>query len=339
MKIAIPHSSPTLGPEEAEAASRVIASGRVAQGAETEAFEKECAGFVGRRYGVAVSSGTAALHLALKVSRIGPGDLVAMPSYACAALVTATHMVGARAALCDCAADFNVPADAYPGDARATIVAHLFGKTASFPKSGCIIEDIAQSIGGETGRIGRMTVCSFYATKLLTTGEGGMVLTDDIAVAEALRDLRDYDNRDVYQQRFAYKMTDVQAAIGRVQLRRLPGFIARRREIAGRYARELEGPPIELPDLENHVFFRYVIRADRRETLAEALARYGVDAKRPVYRPAHQYFKQGDNRARLAASYPCADDAHARALSLPIYPSLLDSDVDTVINSIKLCFC
>ena len=338
MRMTIPHSKPTLGAEEAEAASRVIASGRLAQGAESEAFEKECAGFVGRRYGVAVSSGTAALHLSLKVAGIAPGDLVAMPSYACAALVTATHTAGGRAALCDCDVDFNVPPGAYPVNARAAIVAHLFGKTAPIPKASCIIEDIAQSIGGGTGRTGLTTVCSFYATKLLTTGEGGMVLTDDVGIAEALRDLRDYDNRDAYLQRFAYKMTDVQAAIGRVQLWRLPGFIARRREIAGRYAHELEELPIELPDLENHVCFRYVIRADRREALAEALARDGVDTKRPVYRPAHQYFGAGDPRVRLSKSYPQADDAHARALSLPIYPSLLDSDVDTAINSIKLHF-
>ncbi|MEK7794231.1 MAG: DegT/DnrJ/EryC1/StrS family aminotransferase, partial [Candidatus Hydrogenedentota bacterium] len=236
MSAKIPHSAPTLGAEEAEAASRIIASGRVAQGAETEAFEKECAEFVGRGYGGAVSSGTAALHLALKVAGMGEGKYVAIPSYACAALVTATHMAGARAALCDCAADFNVPKRKYPQDADAAIVAHLFGKTADFPDAGCIVEDIAQSIGGGTGRTGKTTICSFYATKLMTTGEGGVVLTDDVGVAEELRDMRDYDNRDVYQQRFAYKMTDLQAAIGRVQLRRLPGFIARRREIAERYA-------------------------------------------------------------------------------------------------------
>ncbi|HOZ48464.1 MAG TPA: DegT/DnrJ/EryC1/StrS family aminotransferase [Candidatus Hydrogenedentes bacterium] len=320
----IPHSRPALGEAEVAAAARVLESGMLAQGVEVEAFEAECAALVGRRYGVAVNSGTSALHLALAAVGVELGKGVAIPSYACAALATAIGLQGARPLLCDVDNRYNLDPAAVPEACRTAIVPHLFGAPARLPATPLIIEDIAQSIGGGTGREGRVTIVSFYATKLLTTGEGGMLLTDDGGIAEFARDRRDYDNRDDFVQRFPYKMTDIQAAVGRVQLRRLPEFIERRRAIAEGYTAAFRGLPVRLPESAGHVFYRYVVATSQRDAIEAHLAEAGIEAKRPVFRPAHHY---------LGGDFPRSETAHREALSLPIYPSLLERDVGRVIES------
>lgn len=325
----IPHSAPTLSQAEHEAIGRVLRSGRLAQGQEVEAFEQECAAFLRRRYGVAVNSGTAALHLALGALGIARDEPVAIPSYACASLITAINLQGAHPELCDVGEDLNLDPGAVPAHCRVAILAHLFGAPARVPNSALVIEDIAQSMGGITGRATAVAVTSFYATKLITTGEGGMLFTDDEAIAEYARDRRDYDNRDDFIVRNNYKMTDIQAAMGRVQLKRLPGFIARRREIALRYQESFSALPLGLPNPHEHVFFRYVVTTARREALERHLQTNGVDAKRPVYRPAHHY---------LGGTFLNAERAHLECVSLPIYPSLLDADAGRVIDSVRSFF-
>lgn len=330
----VAHSRPALGEEEVEAAAGVLRSGRLAQGAEVEAFEREAAEWVGRRYAVALSSGTAALHLALEALEAGR---VAVPAYACAALLTAAHQRGATAILHDVDGEFNLDTAGAVGE--FVVVTHAFGKAARVEHGAGTIEDIAQSIGGGAGRRGIAAVASFYATKLMTTGEGGMVLTDDAALAGFVRERRDYDNRDEYLPRFNYKMTEFQAALGRVQLRRLPDFIARRREIAARYDEAFAGLPITRPTSENHVYFRYVIKTDARDALAEHLNGDRIEAKRPVYKSAHLYFQDGPREGvELRGAYPGADDAERRALSLPIYPSMVDGEVRRVIDSVLRFF-
>ena len=325
----IPHSKPDIGAEEIGAAARVLESGMLAQGREVEAFETECAAFLGRRHAVATSSGTAALHLALIALGAGEGDAVALPAYACAALLQPVTWLRARPVLCDAGPDCNLDADGVPESARAVVAAHLFGKPGPVPYAERAVEDIAQSFGGPTGRAGRIAVASFYATKLLTTGEGGMLVTDDAGVAELARDLRDYDNRDDFRPRYACKMTEFQAAVGRVQLTRLPGFIARRREIAARYTEAFAGLPLGLPDATGHVFFRYVLRTARREALGAHLVAGGVEAKRPVYRPLHHY--TGD-------TCDSAETAHDECLSIPIYPALTSQEAGNVIYSVQSFF-
>jgi len=323
----IPHSKPYLGLEEADAAARVLASGQLAQGAEVEAFENECAAHFGRQYGVAVSSGTAALHLALGAVGVEPGDRVAVPSYSCAALITAVRLQQASPVLCDVGDDCNLDSSALPAGCRTAIVPHLFGAPATLPKSGIVIEDIAQSLGGPGGCATPVAIASFYVTKLMTSGgEGGMVLTDDEAIAEYARDRRDYDKREDFQVRYPYKMTDLQAAVGRVQLRRLPGFLARRREIADAYSDGLRELPLGLPSGEGHVYFRYVVRTHQRDALEAHLNSFDIDAKRPVYRPSHHF---------LGGTFEGAERAHQECLSLPIYPSMVDADVRHVIDCVR----
>jgi len=325
----IPHSAPCIGQEEADACLRVLHSGHLAQGREVEAFERECAEFVGRRHAVAVNSGTSALHLALDALGIANGDPVAVPSYACAALITAVTLQRARPVLCDSGPEYNLDPEGVNPDA-AVIVPHLFGAPAPIPDSRLVIEDVAQSMGGPTGKAGIVTVTSFYATKLMTSGEGGMLLTDDEGFAAHARDRRDYDNRDEFVPRYNYKMTDLQAAIGREQLKKLPGFIARRRATAHRYQEAFASLALELPDPRDHVFFRYVVGTDARDTLEADLRQDGIEAKRPVYRPAHHYF---------GGSFPAAQRAYERCLSLPIYPSLVEDDVTRVIESVRRFAC
>jgi perosamine synthetase len=321
----IPHSSPSIGPEEIAAVTRVLQSGRLAQGNEVEAFENECAAACGRAFGVAVNSGTAALHLTLGALEVADDEPVAVPSYACAALITAVRLQRGRPVLCDVGGDYNLDLSSVPSECRVTIVPHLFGAPARIPAQGTAIEDIAQSIGGHTGRATPVAIASFYATKLMTTGEGGMVLTDDAGIAAYARDRRDYDNRDDFVVRYPYKMTEFQAALGRVQLRRLPGMLARRRLIAERYNEAFTGLPLRLPCPEGHVFFRYVVATDRRDALETHLRARGVEAKRPVHRPAHHY---------LGGSFPQSDRAHSQCLSLPVHPSMIDAEIAHVIDSV-----
>lgn len=325
----IAHSKPTLGQEEAEAAARVVTSGYVAQGPEAEAFEAECAAFVKRKHAVAVSSGTNALVLALGALGVVEGSPVAIPSYVCAALATAIRVQRALPVLCDIGPDLNLNPRTVPGTAKTAIVPHLFGAPAELPGECTVIEDIAQSIGGQTGRVGTVSICSFYATKMLTTGEGGMVLTDDAGIAGYVRDHREYDKREDFELRFSFKMSDIEAAIGRVQLRRLPHFIERRSEIAAQYSDGFRGLPLLLPDPDGHVFYRYVISLDGRDLLERHLVKAGIDVKRPVFRPMHHF---------LGGQFPESERAHVSCLSLPIYPALTDDEVAHVIESVQRFF-
>jgi dTDP-4-amino-4,6-dideoxygalactose transaminase len=325
----IPHSATTLGDTEIDAAVRVLRSGFLSQGSEVAAFEEECASATGRKFAVAVNSGTSALHLALGALGVKNDEPVAVPSYGCASVITAIRLQHAKPVLCDIDGRLTLDPHLIPDGCRVSILAHLFGATGALPV-GSVIEDIAQSIGGATGGAGRVAVASFYATKLLTSGgEGGMLLTDEEDIAAYARDRRDYDNRDDFIDRYNYKLTDLQAAVGRVQLRRLPSFIERRREIAAAYDDAFRALPIRLPDADGHVYFRYVVRTDRRNELKAHLLVSGIEAKRPVYRPAHHY---------LGGAFPESERAHCECLSLPIYPSLIDAEVTHVIDSVRRFF-
>jgi len=320
----IPHSAPSLGEAEAEAARRAVLSGKVAQGPEVAAFEEACAAFTGYPHAIAVSSGTAALHLALVALGASQHDAVITPSYACDALVTAVGLAGLTPTLYDVGPEGLMTVPEVETDAP-TIVAHLFGKRAAVPRGKHVIEDLAQSFGGPAGPMAPIAITSFYATKVMTTGEGGMVFTGDAGLAEHVRDRRDYDKREGLRQRYNYKMTDIQAAIGRVQLGRLKSFVERRRAIAARYQDALAPLPLTLPEPDpDHIFFRYVVYLDARKALETHLQAQGIDAKRPVFRPAHHV---------LGGTFPGADRMHRVALSLPVHPNLDDADIQAVIHS------
>src|SRR5437867_5412164 len=270
---------------------------------------------------------------------VGPDAEVVVPTYACDALHHAVTRCGATPVLADADPETLGPS---PKDvarrltrrARAVVIVHPFGLAVDldpFLALGVpVVEDCAQAIGARVagrpvGSRGALAACSFYATKLLTTGEGGAVAGTAPRVAR-VRDARDYDEREDLVPRFNSKLTDVQAALGRSQLGRLDTFIARRRAIAARYRARLASlagcrPPDDAG--ERHVFHRFVVTLERPVgPLLERLARGGIAVRRPVFRPIHHALGLG--------GYPEADRLWTHCLSLPCYPSLTDAEVDAV---------
>ncbi len=338
----IQHSRPTIGQEEIEAVSKVIASGQIAQGSEVEAFEQEFANRIGARYAAAVNSGTAALHLSLQALGVSSGDEVIIPSYVCTALLNAVNYTGATPIIADIDPftlniDPDNVAEHITPRTKAIIVPHMFGLMADIgrlKKLGIpLIEDCAQAVGARSGdnmagSLGAVGAFSFYATKMMTCGEGGMVVSDSKEIIDRVRQSREYDNQDTYSLRYNYKMTDIQAAMGRQQLKKLDDFIARRRDIAGLYNQAFIGLTIDLPRYENdHAFYRYNIRVNQdvpwwigRMENAE------IACAKPIYKPLHHYLNHG--------GCPQTDQVYQQALSIPIYPTLSDDDVKRIINAV-----
>jgi len=344
----IPHSRPSIAGADIRAVSRVLRSGMLAQGEEVRAFEAEVGAFLGLPPGVAVSSGTAALHLALQALGVQSGDEVLLPSYVCVAPLHALERLGAVPRLVDADPEtYNLD----PDDARrrlgprtrAMIVPHLFGLPADLgPLLALgvpILEDCAQAMGATyrgrpAGAHGAVSVLSFYATKLLTTGEGGMVLSRDPRLRERVRDRREYDQRRRHAARFNYKLTDFQAALGRSQLRRLPAMLARRAAIAAAYRRAWRGLPLRLPapgPASTHAYHRFVVSSSRAAgALTRQLAALGVVARRPVFQPLHRTLGQ--------PGFPGTSEIYRRAVSLPIYPSLAARERAAVVSAVRRVF-
>jgi perosamine synthetase len=185
------------------------------------------------------------------------------------------------------------------------------------------------------GSFGAISVFSFYSTKVITTGEGGMACTSSAALAERMRALRDYDEREDYEVRFSYKMSDLQASLGLAQLARLPELVAARRELAERYDTTLVGLGVALPARRPEceaMYYRYVIRTDDADQLMGRFAERSVECKRPVFRPLHQYLNGS------YADLPRTDRFHARALSLPLYPALTEAQAGRVMEAARAVF-
>lgn len=339
----IPHSRPSIDRDEIRAVTDVLQSGHLAQGAVVERFERGMTAYLGVAGGVAVNSGTMALEVALRVMGIGPGDEVILPSYVCAAPWQAVQRVGAHARLVDIEPEtFQIDAGlakaAINSRTRAIIVPHLFGLpadlTALVGLGLPVIEDCAQTLGameqGRTvGSVGVLTVCSFYANKLLCAGEGGMVLSNDSVLLEEARALREYDGASsLNPQATNLKMTDLQAAVGLAQLGRLPDFLERRVRLARQYREALAGTSVVLPVVpagRSHVYYRFVVRRSGRDELSECLGRLerqGVQCRKPVFQSLHRYLGLD--------GFPASEAAEREALSVPLYPALTGEEAAQV---------
>ncbi len=334
----IPHSRPTLGEAEAQAAADVVRSGHLAEGAALAGFEDAMKALLGIEHAIGTSSGTAALHLVLAAMGIGPGDEVIIPSFVCSALLNAVSCAGASAVPAELdPRTLNIdPADVkrrLSDRTRAVIVPHMFGLPADLDQllglGVPVVEDCAQSVGGvyrgrPLGAIGHASIFSFYATKMVAAGEGGMVVTRSAELAGRVRDLKTYDRKETWRPRFNYKLTDMQAAVGAVQLGRIEDFIRRRREIARGYRRALEAFGVGLPaGLPEHIYFRFVVDLGTDATgFLERARRHGIGCERPVHTPIH--------RLLHLTGYPLTEKAWTRCVSLPLYPSLSDADAERV---------
>jgi len=340
----IPHSRPFLDEEDHRGVLDVLRSGQLAQGERVAAFEDAFCREMVLPGAVAVSSGTAALHLALLALKIGTGDEVIIPSYVCTALWHAVRYTGATPVLADIEADsFNLSVldvmTRLTKKTRAIIVPHMFGQSADIDtlvNLGIpVIEDCAQSLGSHyrgqpAGTFGTAAIFSFYATKVIAAGEGGMVVSRDMNLIDNIREMRDYDEKETLATRFNYKLTDLQAALGTSQLKKLPVFIARRQEIARRYDRVLREaglpPPVSKPD-RDHSYFRYVFLLDNMDRFINDMVRQGVICRRPVFRPLHDYLEQ--------TGFEVTNQVWRHAVSMPIYPGLTEEEVETVVSHMK----
>jgi len=269
-----------------------------------------------------------------------PGDEVLVPAYCCAALLNAVTLAGGKPVLVDSErGGFNLcPEDAArrrTPRAKAVVVAHMFGHqapVAPFRALGLpVVEDCAQSLGAREGEHrsggqGDVAIGSFYATKVITTGHGGVAATSRPELLERLHDLTEYDNREDWRPRVNYGMGEIQAALGLWQLERLPRFVARRQALGEYYdARFGAVLPCHAAAPEGAIRYRYMLRVRDADTVFAALQARGIDAKRPVYRPLHHY---------LGGEYPHAQAAHEQIVSLPIYPTLSDAEAERVADGV-----
>lgn len=340
----ITHSKVVLDEDDIIGVEGVLRSGLLAQGKNVSSLEDEFASFIGVNHAVAVSSGTAALHLSLLALGIANGSEVIVPSFVCTALLNAVYYLKATPIVVDIdPGTYNISADqvkrAVSAKTGAIIVPHMFGLPADMDgilSLGVpVIEDCAQSVGAKynekyTGSLGIMSVFSLYATKMLCAGEGGLVLSNDIEVIERVRDLRDYDERESYAVRHNYKLTDMQAALGRSQLAKLPQFIRKRQKIAGIYNNGLSGgvPRIPMPaEGKEHIYYRYVIPVDDPIALIKGMMKKGIECRRPVFKPLHKYLH--------LSGYTRTEQAWSMAVSIPIYPSLTQSDAHEIVGAIR----
>ena len=291
----IPAAQPMIGDEERAAVDAVLQSGMIAQGPQVAAFEEEFSDLVQGRECVAVNSGTSALHLSLLALGIGPDDEVIVPSFTFAATANAVAVAGATPVFVDIDADTFCmdPTQIVPAitaRTRAIMPVHLYGHPAAMAQimdiandhELVVVEDAAQAHaaaleGRPAGAWGQAGAFSFYPTKNMTSGEGGMVVTDDPELARMVRLLRNQGMEKRYHNEVAglnNRMTDVHAAIGRTQLRKLPGWTRRRQEIAAIYDEQLVGvtTPAVAPGAQ-HVYHQYTIRVTGdRDAFVAALA-------------------------------------------------------------------
>ena len=331
----IAHNKPTLGKKESQAVSKVIKSGYISQGLEVERFESEFCDFLDlpEQHAVALSSGTVALFMALW-SLNAKGRSIAMPVYVCSALRNAVAMAQAEELLIDNAV--NSPniclSQLQRSRADIAIVPHMFGLPNEVHniKDIDIIEDCAQSLGSsinnkKTGLMGRAGIFSFYATKLMTSGgQGGMFVSKNKDLVDRVRDYRDFDCRRDKRHRFNFQMTDVQASIGRVQLKRLPGFLERRQEIFMMYKKS----GLDLIESKDNtsVYYRAVIRINNPAKVKDRLLKKNIKTIVPI----EDWELLGSN-----SKYKNAHHLTQSTLSLPIYPSLSNIDVMNIISQLN----
>jgi perosamine synthetase len=365
MDLTVPLVAPDIGEDEIDAVVRVLRSGQLAQGPEVQAFEAEAAAVSGVRHAVAMNSGTAPIHAGLAAFGIGPGDEVVTTPFTFAATATPILMLGATPRFADVdpstyLLDGAAAAAAAPG-AKAAVLVDLFGLVVDPQQSAAlgargvrVFEDACQAIGGArdgrpAGSVGEAASLSFYATKNVTTGEGGMLLTSDGDLAARARRFRHHGQSERYEYvelGYNFRMTDVAAALGRVQLARLEAFARARRETAAFYDRELAGiPGLTLPHVPHgavHAYHQYSVVVDdaatrngaNRDAVRAALAARGVGSG--IYYPSPLHLQPLFARFGYGrGDFPVAERLAKTILALPVYPKLTATQREHVVRSLR----
>jgi dTDP-4-amino-4,6-dideoxygalactose transaminase len=367
---------PDIGEQDIAAVADALRSGWVTAGPRVKEFEVQFARFTGAAHAVAVNSGTAALHLALEAAGIKAGDEVLVPTMTFAATAEVVIQLGARPVLVDCVPDtLNVdPAAlerAITPRTRAIIPVHFAGHPCDMDailelaaaKKLTVVEDAAHALparwrGKMVGTIGDLTCFSFYATKTITTGEGGMITTEDAAWADRMRIMSLHGiSKDAWKRYTAegswryeiiapgykYNMTDIAAALGLSQLARCDDFLRARLRCKKLYDQGFAGrcaiqTPVSHDDVE-HAWHLYVIRLDLeqlridRDQVIELLKRRNIGVA-VHFIPLHLHPYYRDNYGYTPADFPNASAAFERIISLPIYPRLSDAEVGEVVDAV-----
>lgn len=377
----LPYCLPDIGEEEIEEVAETLRSGWLTAGPRVRRFEESFGRYVGAEHAVAVASCTAGMHLTLAASGIGEGDEVITTPLTFAATVNVILHQRARPVLADiCADDYNLDPEQVESKVtprtRALMPVHLGGQPCRMDElldiarrhELLVIEDAAHALGAcyrgrRVGTLGDATVFSFYPTKNITTGEGGMVTTADGELAERVRLLslhglsRDAWDRyaeggswayQVLAPGFNYVMTDVQAALGIHQLARLEGFQARRQQHAQEYTRRLADlPEVITPSVREdvaHAWHLYVIRLDlsrlsiSRHEFIEELRRRGIGTS-VHFIPIHYHRYFGEALGLHRGDFPVAEAAYEGLVSLPLYPRMQESDVARVADAVREFIC
>lgn len=349
----IPIAKPIIGRDVRQAVNKVLRTGNLTQGPEVAAFEREFSQFVNERECVAVNSGTSALHLALLSLGIGAGDEVIIPSFTFAATANSVALTGAKPVFVDIDIktyniDPNLIENAITPSTKAIQVVHLYGLPADMTRiveiakrhNLLIIEDAAQAhnaaINGQpVGTFGDAAAFSFYPTKNMTSGEGGMIVFKDKEAARLARLYRNQGMEKRYQNEiigFNLRMTDIHAAIGRTQLKHLSKWSKKRQDNAMALSSQLQNvfTPFTPADF-SHVFHQYTIRVPKnRDTFADRLSKAGIGNS--VYYPTQVHRLPSFNSP---ISLPQTQLATETVLSLPIHPSLSKQELRRVANEVN----
>lgn len=355
----IPLAKPMLSIEEEKLVQEVLCSGRLAQGEYVERFEKDFACYQGSKYGVAASSGTSALHVALLALGIKPGEKVITTPFSFIATANAILYVQAVPVFSDIdEKDYNISPHflldtikKHP-DAKAVIIVHLYGHPARMTEimeiadhyGLAVIEDCAQAHGAsihgkKVGTFGHFGAFSFYPTKNMTCGEGGMLTTQDQEMARKARSFINHGQTAKYQHDvlgYNYRMTNIHAAIGIAQLGKLPAFNQRRKEIALRYGREITNPafvkPICLPGFD-HVYHQYTLQVEYRHRFIKFLDAQGIGygIHYPKAIPDQPLYRQRE----VLGLFQNARKAAERVVSIPVHPGLTEQEVDYIVDTLQ----
>ncbi|MDD1775842.1 MAG: DegT/DnrJ/EryC1/StrS family aminotransferase [Candidatus Methanomethylicus sp.] len=364
----MPINKPLLGKEEEAAVLGVLDSGLLTNpspegGPNVRAFEAELATYVHAKHSIAVNSGTAALQLALMAAGIKPGDEVIVPSFTFIATASAVMLTGAKPVFVDIDRNsFNMDPSvlryAITGKTKAVIPVDLYGLPANLEEISeearsrgiMLIEDACQAQGSSikgkmAGTLGDMGCFSFYPGKVMTTGEGGALITDDDALADRLRKMRTHGQVKGYDSAMLggnFRMPEIEAAMGRVQLRKLPGFLKKRTDNAERLTELLRGtavvPPL-VPEGMRHNWYLYTIRCGNssdRDRLKTEMNKEGIGATVYYPTPVHRtpyYEGLGFGNIRLTET----ERAASCVLSLPVNPMVQDGDLERIASIVKRC--
>ena len=355
-------AKPQLGQEEMNAVAAVMDSGMIACGSVVDDFERAFAAYIGVSHGIATTSGTTALEVALRALGIGKGHKVLTTAYSFIASANSILYTGATPVFADIdektfGIDLNSAEERLKQnpDIRVMLVVHLFGQPCDMDGVLAlakkydlkVLEDCAQAHGArwkqnKVGGLGVVSAFSFYPTKNMTTGEGGMVLTDDPQLADKARLLINHGMRIRYQHEmvgYNYRMTNIAGAIGLEQLEKLDDFNGKRRENAAFYDQAIVNPSVEAPYVDSRaypVYHQYTlkVRDGKRDALIRLFERYGIGYG--VFYPTGIPEQPCYEGMGFQKTFPAVDRVKSRVLSIPVHPGLQREELEKVAEAVNL---